>query len=111
MRRLRLTCRHFAWRGHEVFLADCIQLPLARFSSVVKKYFVVPQPVDGADQYVKALEGIVEANQIELLIPTCEGYTPSQVDCIGSLHRRVFSVVRLPSLNRLHNKWFCEVGT
>lgn len=97
--------RHFARSGHDVFLADSIRLPLARFSSVIKKSFVVSQPAAGAERYVDDLVEIVKQNRIELLIPTCEEiyFIASRLNRFP-LPLRVFCA-SLAELEPLHNKW------
>jgi hypothetical protein len=97
--------RHFAWMGHEVFLADSISLPLARLSSVIKKSFVVSKPVDGVASYVNDLCRITDEHKIDLLIPTCE-----EIYYIGSRLGEFANSVRifaapLSVLEPLHNKW------
>ncbi len=97
--------RHFHRSGHEVYLADSIQLPLARLSRFAKRTFVVSKPVHNPSQFVQDLATIARNYRIDLVIPTCEEifYVSSRLELFPE-HTNVFSEP-LPKLEILHNKW------
>jgi hypothetical protein len=97
--------RHFHQSGHEVFLADSIRLPLARFSRFAKRTFVVAKPALEPTKFVEDLADIADRHKINLVIPTCE-----EIFYIAAkLHLFLPSVsvfsMPLSQLEELHNKW------
>ena len=97
--------RHFHQAGHEVFLADSIRLPLARFSRFVKRTFLVAKPALEPTRFVEDLVEITSRHEIDLLIPTCEEifYIAAKLQ----LFSPSVSVYCEPlsRLKELHNKW------
>ena len=97
--------RRFDAAGAEVFLADSLRYPLARFSRVVRRFCVVPSPVASPEAYVESLLQTIGRHQIDWLVPTCE-----EVFFI-SAHLEKFQDVcrvladRLETLDLIHNKW------
>ncbi len=97
--------RHFHRAGHEVYLADSIQLPLARLTRFAKKTFVVSKPAIKPVKFVEDLAVIVSRYKIDLLLPTCEEifYLSAHLHLFPS-SVSVFSEP-LARLQVLHNKW------
>jgi glutathione synthase/RimK-type ligase-like ATP-grasp enzyme len=95
--------RAFHRAGHTVFMAESLRGHLSEPSAAVKANFVVPAPRSEPEAFVAALKRIIEENQVELLIPTCEEVFHiakglSEIPC------RVFTQP-LATLDRFHNKW------
>lgn len=95
--------RAFRCAGHTVFMAESLRGHLSQPSNAVKAHFVVPAPRSEPEAFLAALKRIVEENQVELLIPTCEEVFHianglSEIPC------RVFTEP-LEKLDRFHNKW------
>lgn len=97
--------RHFHQAGHEVFLADSIRLPLARFSRFAKRTFVVAKPALEPTKFVQDLASIADRQKVDLVIPTCEEifYIAAKLHLFPSVVT-VFSEP-LSRLKALHNKW------
>lgn len=97
--------RHFQQAGHEVFLADSIRLPLARFSRFAKRTFLVAKPALEPTRFVEDLVDITVRHKIDLVIPTCEEifYIAARLH----LFPPTVSVFCEPlsRLRELHNKW------
>ncbi len=68
---LELT-RHFHHGGSIVYAADSVKLPITRASRFIEATFVLPSPRDETTLFIKELSRVIQANQIDLLIPTCE---------------------------------------
>lgn len=99
--------RKFATAGHQVYVAESIRYHLCRVSRFVKKSFHVPKPNMDELAYRNALAQIIEQEQIDLLLPTCEeifyiakykNWLEARTDC------RVFTS-DINCLRKLHNKW------
>lgn len=102
--------RAFHRAGHTVFIAESLRGHVSQPSAAVKANFVVPAPRQQTEAFLSALKRIVEENQVELLIPTCEevfhvakglgrGEAASPL-----LPCRVFTAP-LKKLDVFHNKW------
>jgi hypothetical protein len=95
--------RRFKRAGAEVFLADSIGVPGARFSFSVSGYFRLPPPIDDAAAFADALAGVVERERIDLVVPTCE-----EIYYVARFALRIGCPVFCDSfetLDRLHNKF------
>lgn len=64
--------RAFHSNGHRVILADCMRMPLARWSNAATKYYRVPSPRFHTAAFAASLQQIIKAEQVTHLIPTCE---------------------------------------
>lgn len=95
--------RAFHRAGHTVFMAESLRGHLSQPSAAVKANFVLPAPRQETEAFVVALRNIIEAYQIELLIPTCEEVFHIAKG-LGSLPCRVFTEP-LARLDGYHNKW------
>ncbi|HMS01142.1 MAG TPA: ATP-grasp domain-containing protein [Anaerolineales bacterium] len=95
--------RAFHRAGHNVFMAESSRGHLSQPSNAIKQNFVVPAPRQETEAFLSSLKWIVEENQIELLIPTCEEVF-HVVKGLESLPCRVFAEP-LDKLNLFHNKW------
>ncbi|WP_031198063.1 hypothetical protein [Mesorhizobium sp. LSHC422A00] len=90
--------------GRRVILADSPARPIAAASTACAAYHRLPPPRFAADAYAKAVEALVRAEGIELVIPTCE-----EVFYLGRLwqHRampaRLFAT-EMAMLARVHDK-------
>jgi glutathione synthase/RimK-type ligase-like ATP-grasp enzyme len=95
--------RAFHRAGHTVFMAESLRGHLSQPSAAVKANFVVPAPRQETEAFLAALCSIIEANQIELLIPTCEEVFHIARG-LETLPCRVFTEP-LAKLDGYHNKW------
>jgi predicted ATP-grasp superfamily ATP-dependent carboligase len=95
--------RAFHRAGHTVFMAESLRGHLSQPSAAIKANFVVPAPRQEQDAFVVALKNIIEQNQIDLLIPTCE-----EVFHVA-MRREEFPCTvfteSIQKLDLLHNKW------
>lgn len=95
--------RAFHRAGHTVFMAESLRGHVSQPSNAVKANFVVPAPRQESEAFLAALKRIIEENQIELLIPTCEEVFHIAKGLDG-LPCRVFTEP-LAKLDVFHNKW------
>jgi predicted ATP-grasp superfamily ATP-dependent carboligase len=95
--------RVFHRAGHTVFMAESLRGHLSQPSAAVKANFVVPAPRQETGAFLAALKKIVEQNQIELLIPTCEEVFHIAKG-LNDLPCHVFTEP-LAKLDSFHNKW------
>jgi len=95
--------RAFHRAGHVVYVAESLRGHITEPSAAIKAHFEVPAPRQETEAFLAALRSIIEAYQIEVLIPTCE-----EVFHIArgfdSLPCRVFTEP-LAKLDGYHNKW------
>ncbi|MFN0203759.1 MAG: ATP-grasp domain-containing protein [Bacteroidia bacterium] len=95
--------RSFHKAGHIVIMADSMHLTIARWSNTVKKYYLLPSPRYELPQYIERLNEIIEKEQVEHLIPTCEeAYYMSMGK--EQLKAKVWTSA-MDLINRLHNKY------
>jgi predicted ATP-grasp superfamily ATP-dependent carboligase len=95
--------RAFHGAGHTVFMAESLRGHLSQPSAAIKANFVVPAPRQEQDAFIIALKKIIEQNQINLLIPTCE-----EIFHVAMRREELPCVVFTESINKLdqlHNKW------
>ncbi len=95
--------RAFHGAGHTVFMAESLRGHLSQPSAAIKANFVVPAPRQEQDAFIIALKKIIEQNQIDLLIPTCEeifhvAMRRDELPC------KVFTE-SIQKLDQVHNKW------
>lgn len=95
--------RAFHRAGHTVFMAESLRGHLSQPSAAVKANFLVPAPRSEPEAFLSALKTIVEQNQVELLIPTCEEVFHIAKG-LEKIPCRVFCEP-LEMLDRFHNKW------
>lgn len=98
-------CRLLAQNGNKVFLADTYKSPLSAASNLHSGYFQLPSPRFNLLGYSNALARIVEQNNIDLIIPTCEEvfYLAILADR-GLLDAKLFSP-DISLLTQVHNKY------
>ncbi|WP_312473410.1 ATP-grasp domain-containing protein [Neobacillus sp.] len=65
-------CRILKESGMEVFAADSISYALAKTSNSINDFFLLPSPKKNSSEYIFSLLNIIQTNQIDILIPTCE---------------------------------------
>ena len=58
--------------GHRVILADSQLFPMARGTKFKHKYFRLPKPVACLETFGRAVEAIVQAENCDVVLPTCE---------------------------------------
>jgi hypothetical protein len=97
-------CRRLAAEGVEVYAADTLRFALARFSRAVKAYVRLPSPRYQLDAFAAELARVIDQEQIDLVIPTCE-----EAFHIAAIKDRLpararYFVDDLAQLDRLHNK-------
>lgn len=95
--------RAFHKAGHTVFMAESLRGHLSQPSNAIKTNFLVPAPRQERGAFLLALKKIVEENQIDMLIPTCEevfhiASGSYQIPC------KVFCEP-IRKLDQVHNKW------
>ena len=95
--------RAFHRAGHVVYVAESLRGHLTEPSAAIKAHFEVPAPRQEPEAFLAALQSIIEAYQIELLIPTCEEVFHIAKG-LNTLPCRVFTE-RLARLDGYHNKW------
>jgi hypothetical protein len=95
--------RVFHRAGHTVFMAESLRGHLSQPSAAVKANFLVPAPRQETGAFLVALKKIVEQNQIDLLIPTCEEVFHIAKG-LDDLPCRVFTEP-LAKLDSFHHKW------
>ncbi len=84
-------------------MAESLPQHLCRASRAVHRNHLVPPPRFEREGFLTALEAIVQAEGIDLLIPTCE-----EVFHVAAGHGRLSCEVLAPPpelLRRLHSKW------
>ena len=101
--------RAFHRAGHTVFMAESLRGHLSQPSNAVKAHFVVPAPRQETEAFLAALKKIIEENQIEVLIPTCEEVFHIAKG-LKDLPCRVFTHP-LETLDAYHNKWKFVIST
>lgn len=84
-------------------MAESLRGHLSQPSAAIKANFVVPAPRQETGAFLEALTRIVEQNQIDLLIPTCEEVFHIAKG-LDNLPCRVFTKP-LDKLDSFHNKW------
>ena len=52
--------------------ADSVAVPLTRFSNCVERWFRLPEPVKGVNEYGAALLAAAKRFQADIILPTCE---------------------------------------
>jgi predicted ATP-grasp superfamily ATP-dependent carboligase len=95
--------RAFHRAGHTVFMAESLRGHLSQPSAAVKANFVVPAPRQNKEAFLIALKRIIEENQIDLLIPTCE-----EIFYVSMGREKLPCAVfaePIKKLNMFHNKW------
>ena len=97
--------RQLAANGHHVFMAESCPEHLCRHSRAIRRGYRVPEPAANLKAYIAALKNIVEMEQIEWLLPTCEElfYVAGGLGEL-SPHCHVLAEP-LDKLRRLHSKW------
>ena len=96
--------RLFARAGHLVFVAESARVHLGQASRFVAKSFNIPKPRLEPQAFMRALERIVELEQIDLVIPTCEEvfWVAGMIE--GPSLREKFFVTDSNILLELHDK-------
>ncbi|MEO1591833.1 MAG: ATP-grasp domain-containing protein [Cyanobacteria bacterium J06632_22] len=97
--------RQFARIGHRVLVADSLPYDLCASSRAVQQRFTVPTPRHNTTAFIAALRHIIQTEQVDWLIPTCEEvfYISAGRDWLTP-YCQVF-VEPLAKLKPLHNKW------
>jgi hypothetical protein len=65
-------CRSFVQQNNQVFLADMLRFPIARWARQAATYRRIPAPRQAFGAFREALLQLIEQYKIEHLIPTCE---------------------------------------
>lgn len=89
--------------GHRVFQADSLPFPLAAASRYGTGNYRLPKPAFDLSAFQAALQSIVAAEAIDLIIPTCEEVFYASA-CKSALSAEVFAP-DIAILRRLHSKW------
>ncbi|TCS96856.1 ATP-grasp domain-containing protein [Hazenella coriacea] len=91
--------------GHRVIVADSIPTPVSRYSNAVSRMVLLPAPRTHRKQFLSTLEKVIQEEQVDILIPTCE-----EVFTVASGLAKLSPLCHvwtepLSVLNQLHNKW------
>jgi len=94
--------RSMAADGHRIIMADCLKFTVARWSNSVYKYYTLPSPALAPQDFVLALQRIIEKEQVDHLVPICEEafYISKYKD---KFNCKVWTA-SLELMDRLHNK-------
>ena len=101
--------RAFHRAGHTVFMAESLRGHVSQPSNTIKANFVVTAPRQATEAFLAALKKIIEENQVEVLIPTCEEVFHIAKG-LSDLPCRVFTQP-LATLDAYHNKWKFVIST
>ncbi len=96
--------RLFAAAGHQVFVAESARVYLGQASKFVTGFYSVPKPRLEPVAFIQELERIIELEQIDLVIPTCEEVFWISGMIEGSSLRDRFFVSDSNVLVELHDK-------
>lgn len=96
--------RRFAAQGWKAFIADSISCRVSGWSRSVAGVFRLPPPRYELQRFARELVGLIEHNQIDLLLPTCEeGFYVSAICSRLPKECRVFSAP-FEQMRELHSK-------
>lgn len=97
--------RLFHADGHRVLVAESAKHHLCRVSKAVERSFRVPPPNGEPGMFAAALADIIVAEQVDVLIPTCEEifFVALGLDRLAPLCRVWASPIG--QLQELHDKW------
>jgi len=97
--------RLFHVAGHRVLVAESVKHHLCRVSKAVERSFRVPPPNGEPGAFAAALAEIIVAEQVDVLIPTCEEifFVALGLDRLAPLCRVWASPIG--QLQELHDKW------
>ena len=89
--------------GHTVHVADTYHWHICRGSRHITGAHVLPAPRGAPDAYVTAVQTLVEALQIDVIVPTCEEifHLAAHRDALGTR----IACEPLSVLGALHDKW------
>lgn len=96
--------RAFSEAGWTVSVGDSLSQPLSRFSRSVQRFVRLPEPRRDPGVWTEALAQVIQAQGIDLLLPTCEEvfYLAHGLERLAPLCRVLTSDFAL--LHRLHHK-------
>lgn len=103
--------RQFHAAGWQVHVADCQPAHATAASRAVHARHRLPAPRQQPQAFAHALAGLCQAQQIDLLVPTCEEvfYVAAAAALLPAGTRLV--AMPLPLLRQLHSKWeFLALG-
>lgn len=91
--------------GHKIFIAESCKYYLGKYSSFVAKKYKITAPNTDFEQFIKDIVEIIQKENIDLLIPTCEEiFHVSKGKEILEKYCKVFCDNN-DKLIELHNKW------
>lgn len=98
-------CRILHESGHDVYAADSVSYALTKKSNSIKDFFLLPSPKFHTNEFIASLVELIQANRIDLLIPTCEEsfYLSTHKETL-SRYCEVF-VGDFEPMKMLHNKY------
>lgn len=83
--------RAFAGAGWHVTVADSLSWPLARSSRSAHAFLRLPEPRRDVNAWIKALLKAIQAEKIDLVLPTCEEVFIWRMAWISSAKCAVYS--------------------
>ena len=97
--------RAFDEAGWTVSVGDSLGQPLSRFSCSVQHFVRLPEPRQNPAAWLTALAQVIQAQRIDLLLPTCE-----EVFFVSRYRDRLPAQVRVVAddfgkLREVHSKW------
>jgi hypothetical protein len=90
--------------GHRVILADTPARPIAAASKACARYHRLPPPRFAPQAYAEAVEALIRAEGIELVIPTCEEVFYLALAWRGRTMPAQLFAPGIDSLAEVHNK-------
>ncbi|MEC0126688.1 ATP-grasp domain-containing protein [Paenibacillus pabuli] len=91
--------------GHRVYVAESVVRHLCRRSSALQQCFTVPSPRHETENYLFEMETLVQAWQIDVLIPMCEEVFYIAQGAERLRHYCHVLVSSLEQLHELHHKY------
>ena len=99
--------RNFGQNGWDVYVADSISPVLSEFSKYTKSFYKISSPRHTEPLFVADLIEIINANKIDILLPTCEEIfwiSKNKKEILDNCNVRIICD-DIEKLSLLHNKY------
>ncbi|RNB88631.1 ATP-grasp domain-containing protein [Brevibacillus nitrificans] len=97
--------RLFYQEGYRVIVAESARHHLCQVSRAVSRSYLVPPPRQQSEEYIQALQRIMEQEKVDMLLPTCEEIFYVSRGLNGLLEKGQVLTEGLEILRPLHDKW------
>lgn len=97
--------RLFSAAGFRVVACDSVPYSLCADSRAVSAYYSLPAPNDGQQAYLAALKGLVVAEEIDWVWPTCEEIFHIAAGYAELSRYALVFTEPIAKLHELHDKW------